>query len=312
MIDIPLLALALALCPVPPSARATPQTPGCDPVVITSPPQSVQVCLGDNTALHVAATGSNLQYAWTHFGQTIAGATSDTLTVDNVTLADRGVYCVIVSNECSTAQACCRISISDCGGSYCTLTQGAYGNPNGQWSGMNRVDLITSLLASGPLVLGKPGRSLTIPVGAASAQCIIDRLPAGGRAAALPAFGDKVLDTSVCNSVPPMPLRNGRFRNVLVGQTVALALNLRLDSTLGSLVICTQMTTTNGTYAIEQAVIDSMVTYGGGHSVTNLLNLANIALSGGNTGGLSAPRICAAVDAINQGFDDCATLLGCQ
>jgi hypothetical protein len=109
-----------------------------------------------------------------------------------------------------------------------------------------------------------------------------------------------------------MPTRNGRFRNVLVGQTIALALNLRLDPTLGPLVLCTQMTTTNGTFAIEQDVIDAMVAYGGGHGVTNLLNLANHALSGASTGGLSLPRICAAVDAINQAFDNCATLTGCQ
>lgn len=304
MIDTLLLALALALCPVP-------QT-GCDPVAITQPLQGVQVCLGDDVTLSVVATGSNLQYSWTHFGQTVVGATGPSLSLTGVVMTDRGIYAVTVFNECSTAQSVCRISISDCGGSYCTLTQGAYGNPNGQWAGMNRLDLITSLLASGPLVLGEPGRSLTIPSGAASAQCIIDRLPAGGRSAALPAFGDKVLDTSICNTSPPMPIRNGRFLNVLLGQTVALSLNLRLDSTLGPLVLCNQMTTTNGTFTIEQAVIDAMVLYGGGHGVTHLLNLANHALAGGGTGGLSLPRICAAVDAVNRAFDECATLTGCQ
>jgi hypothetical protein len=308
----PMLALALALCSLPPPPTATQQPPGCIPVVITQPLQGIQLCLGDTGTLHVGATGSNLQYSWTHGGLAVAGQTTDTVVLSSVTMADRGIWCVTVSNECSTAQSCCRVSISDCGGSYCTLTQGAYGNPNGQWNGMNRVQLITSLLASSPLVIGKPGRSLTIPSGAASAQCIIDRLPAGGRAAALPAFGDQVLDSSACNSNPPMPTRSGRYRNVLVGQTIALALNLRLDSTLGPLVLCTQMTTTNGTFAIDPTVIDAMVTYGGGHGATNLLNLANYALSGGNTGSVSLPLICSAVDALNQAFDECATLTGCQ
>jgi hypothetical protein len=177
---------------------------------------------------------------------------------------------------------------------------------------MNRTQLITSLLAQGPLELGESGRSLTIPMGTASAQCIIDRLPASGRPEALPAFGDQTLDSSSCQTSPPLPERNGRFRNVLLGQTIALALNLRLDPNLGGLVVCTQMTTDNGVFLFDSSVIDAMVQYGGGHGVSSLLALANHALAGGDTGGLGLSTINAAVDSVNRAFDECATLQDCQ
>ena len=308
----PVLALTLALCSSPAAPLATQRPGGCVAAVITQPLSNTQACLGDTVVLHVVATGSDLQYAWTHGGLPYAGSTSDTVTLPSVTMAERGFWCVRVFNACSSVQSCCRISISDCGGLYCTLTQGGYGNPNGQWNGMGRLDLITSLLAQGPLVLGEAGRSLTIPVGAASAQCIIDRLPANGPPATLPTFGDQSLDPSTCQTTPALPLRNGCFRNVLLGQTISLALNVRLDPTLGPLVICTQMTTTNGTFLVDPDVIDAMVQFGGGHGVNNLLSLANHALAGDNTGGVSLSLICSAIDAVNNAFDECATLTGCQ
>lgn len=295
--------------PAPPSLQGV---GGCVPVALTQTLQTTQTCTGATVVFHVQATGSNLQYAWTHAGQVVPGATTDTLILTNVTLADRGIWCVLVSNECSSEMSCVRLSISNCGGVYCSLTQGAYGNANGQWNGMNRTQLITSLLAQGPLVLGEPGRSVTIAPGPASAACIIAKLPAGGPAAALPAFGNQNLSTATCQTASPLPEQSGRFRNVLLGQTLTLALNVRLDPNLGSLVVCTQMTTSRGTFAIDANVIAAMVQVGGGHGVANLLALANRALAGGNTNGVSVSAINAAVDSINRAFDECASLTNCQ
>ena len=154
--------------------------------------------------------------------------------------------------------------------------------------------------------------SLTIQPGAPSAQCIIDRLPAGGRPKTLPNFGDQVLDNDSCQTDPPLPLHSDRFQNVLLGQTIALALNLRLDPNLGSLVLCTQMTTDNGVFPIDASVIEAMVTIGGGHTASSLLALANRALAGGDTLGVSPKLINTAVDAVNRAFDECATLTGCD
>ena len=305
------LALAASLSPAPPAPLAAPLG-GCVPAVFTQELTEVSACLGDDITLEVQATGSNLQYVWTHFGAVIPGATTNTLALFDVTLLDRGIYQVTVFNECSSISSLNRLSISDCGGTYCTLTMGGYGNPNGQWNGMNRLQLITSLLADGPLVLGKPGRSVTIPVGAASAQCIIDRLPAGGPPTTLPNFGDQALDSSICQTNPPLPSQNGKFRNVLLGQTITLGLNLRLDDGLGQLVICSSMTTENGTFAIDQSVLDVIGVFGGGHDCNALFALANQALAGMDTGGVSPSTISRAVDTINRAFDECATLKDCH
>lgn len=112
-------------------------------------------------------------------------------------MEDRGLWCVTVSNECSSETSCARISVQRCQTQLCTLTQGAWGNPVGQFQGQNRVQFLTSLLSSGPITLGVNGtRSVQI----SNAQCVLDRLPAGGTPSALPNFGDQVLNTSSCQA----------------------------------------------------------------------------------------------------------------
>jgi hypothetical protein len=241
----------------------------------------------------------------------VPGATGSSLVLVDVTLQDRGIWCVEVYNACSSASSCTRLSMSECG-SYCTLTQGGYGNPNGKWNGMNRIELLTNLLAQGPLVIGEAGRSVTINPGQASALCIIANLPAGGAPASLPDFGDQTLDPASCQTNPPLPEQGDHLANVLLGQTLALALNLRLDPDLATVNVCTQMTTSNGVYSIDSNVISAMTQFDGGNGVENLLAFANHALAGGGTNGVSLGSINDAVSAINQAFDECANLLDCQ
>jgi hypothetical protein len=128
---------------------------------------------------------------------------------------------------------------------YCSLTQGFYGNAGGQFNGMTTLELIQSLLASEPLVVGEDGRQLTIPL--ESAHCIIDRLPGGGPSRALPNnLGNKVLGASTCQTNPRLPVfkNSGRFRNNLLSQTITLWLNVHLDPTLADATLlgmfCTQ------------------------------------------------------------------------
>lgn len=282
---------------------------GCTPVQVTQGLTSTVVCGGDTHTFSVTATGSNLSYSWCRGNGMPVPGSGPTLQIDNIDLEDRGLWCVIVSNECSSETSCARLSVQRCQSELCTLTQGAYGNPIGQFNGMNRVQLITGLLSSGPITLGIAGtRSLSI----SSAQCVIDRLPAAGQPSPLPAFGDQALSSQTCQSAVPLPLtNNGNFKNVLLGQTISLALNTRLSPNLGSTPICTQMMTSNGPVYIPLTVITSMSVLGLGHSVDSLLQLANRALAGQSTGIASFGDINVAVQAINRGFDECATLEGC-
>jgi hypothetical protein len=137
------------------------------------------------------------------------------------------------------------------GDEYCSLTQGAYGNYGGYYGGYSTLELIQALLLDDDLLIGVPMvRSVTIPYSAA--ECIIKRLPAGGRPGALPdALGDETMsDMPDCQTPTPLPLRDERFNNVFLGQVITLALNVRLDfdpdpnnQTLGYLELCETMVT---------------------------------------------------------------------
>src|SRR5207245_11126230 len=104
--------------------------------------------------------------------------------------------------------------------------QGFYGNANGKFNGNTSFTLVGQLLGEGPLVVGKAGvRSLSILPG--DAALLQQRLPSGGPPAALPNGGDQTLQTAV------LPLNSkGRFADVLLGQTITLALNVRLSPSL--------------------------------------------------------------------------------
>ena len=64
------------------------------------------VCTANNTQLEVQASGDNLTYQWykgTEPGTPISDATSEILTINQATTADRGIYYVVVSGESSCA-----------------------------------------------------------------------------------------------------------------------------------------------------------------------------------------------------------------
>jgi hypothetical protein len=238
------------------------------------------------------------------------------------------------------------------------LTQGAYGTPGGVftnpascYNNLGTFDLIKALLGNPafmPCGLPNPNpqylrvgilgtRSLYIPFSAA--QCIMTRLAAGGSASALPNWGttEKVLQNpNNCNVLgsPALPIKNGKFDNVLLGQTITLGLNVRLDPTLSNLDLttigtpvviknvtyrqfCTQSGNSIQTWRLSQAVINALSnpayvpdpTHRG--KVSGLLDLANRALAGLSTGSLSISDINAAVDTINTGFDECRMVVSC-
>jgi hypothetical protein len=149
----------------------------------------------------------------------------------------------------------------------------------------------------------------------------------------LPDFSDKILDARTCQTSPPLPLnKDGTFKNLLLGQTITLSLNLRLvtDFDLGSLklspTLCTQRVLSGpdglvGTSddefdpssALMQFTIPSSVlsALGPGATVNDLLALANEALAGLPAGDARLSEVTAALDAINRGFDNHRLLVNC-
>lgn len=77
------------------TVTAAPVAPG-----IATQPKSQTVMAGSSVTLTVSATGTGpLTYKWEKNGDTIANSNSSSYTIANVTNADAGTYCVIVTNS---------------------------------------------------------------------------------------------------------------------------------------------------------------------------------------------------------------------
>ncbi|MEJ5246105.1 MAG: MBG domain-containing protein, partial [Bacteroidota bacterium] len=78
----------------------------CINVAITQQPTASQtVCEGSNVTLSVTATGTNPEYAWYKQGSAVVLSTNSTLVLNNIQIADAGLYYVVVSNNCSSVQS---------------------------------------------------------------------------------------------------------------------------------------------------------------------------------------------------------------
>ncbi|HBZ67805.1 MAG TPA: hypothetical protein DEO70_13305 [Bacteroidales bacterium] len=71
--------------------------------VITTQPQNLLTCVGDNNLMTVVATGDSLYYQWFKNNIAIPGATSTTLAFTPIQLSDIGNYRVDIHNNCAPA-----------------------------------------------------------------------------------------------------------------------------------------------------------------------------------------------------------------
>jgi len=238
-------------------------------------------------------------------------------------------------DDCGNLSRKCRQTITaHCeADGFCTFTQGFYGNYGGKFNGETTIEIIRRLLKDEPLVVGKPGRSLSIAYPAA--DCIVARLPAGMTATTLPDFGDKNLNQNTCQtSGTELPLdQNGKFQNVFLGQQITLKLNTRYNSWLYLFPLtpsfCTQdalpgndglygtdddlvdPTAPKLTWSINQGVLDALDNLGLPAAVVGLLELADRGLAGHDTGGATLSEINDAVDTINNAFNGCRMVVEC-
>jgi hypothetical protein len=202
---------------------------------------------------------------------------------------------------------------------FCALTQGAYGNKGGKYT-LNGVKYTTTGLlqqlvpVGNPLVVGVVGtRSLTITNASVTCldgdnSCKLARLPANTTPASLPAFSpvDQTLNdcsgSLKCQTSTAIPLQasNGQWQSTLLGQTVTLTLNTRLDPTLPGLALpsCVSIPA-----SVLNALNNSTCNGGYGATVRGLLYLANRALAGQNTCSASLGDITSAIDSINNKFN---------
>jgi hypothetical protein len=219
------------------------------------------------------------------------------------------VFTVTITDEdgCETT---CHISIEcQCGeegpppGNVCTVTQGYWGNEGGkkcfEGQKMGTLDILDALITSGsPLMVGMSGRSITF--GEGSEECIIQLLPGGGTPSALPSgMGNATINAGSCQTSPELPLKNGRINNVLLSQTITLALNVRFSSDLADFDLSESGSPVSLSLAAQNALDD----LGLGTTVGDILELANRALAGQDTGGLSLSTVNSLVGSINERFE---------
>jgi hypothetical protein len=266
-----------------------------------------------------------------------SSVTIDTLNFNNAGPLTAGTYTITVNinGQCGTASQQGTLVLTDCN-TFCSLTQGFYGSLKGKFLGTPGVTLVQNMLNGDNLVIGKSGNEVTItesdvtlPDGNPWLQ---RRMPAGGPDATIP-NGNWTLA-----NYPPSQLdkKGDKFRNNLLGQMIAFALNLRLPTNplsegfgINADQICSEAavlvdghfepapdSTCSCSGAIPQSVVDAVhnlkinePSWAADTDPVVLLELANRVISGQtnnyNTYGLGLGDIHSAVGLLNEVFDEC-------
>ena len=194
---------------------------------------------------------------------------------------------------------------------YCTLTQGGWGQSGGDYCGtISQHDLLVQLLTPTGVTVGRSGNSYYSTDGSEGAGCVELVLPSSGPKAAL-------VTDYVCYSN-----NNNLIKNVLLGQSLTLAINLRNSPALWGFALNSSFKVSDNsgncgtapdlnkfsTVTIPSNVISYLNSNYGGATVGSLMEFANDALGTDYLpcpGNPSLSDIATAAGAINEGFDEC-------
>jgi hypothetical protein len=288
------------ICPFTVTVLAPVTAPGLVDQVVYS---------GSDVVMASGASGAGpLTFVWRWNGAIITGATTETLMLPEVSMGSVGSYCVEITGACHSITNCATLGVIEQRVGFCIVGQGAYADVNGQIHGVPTLEMLGALVGPSTLTLGKAGvRAVTIH--ASDIPLLATRLPAAGPAAAL--AGDN--DDLPLEGLPLNP--KGKLDNSLLGQTLVLALNCRLDITFPDFIptewLCTRAGDPVRSFAVPVHVLDSMAALTDA-TVAGLLELANRALAGLPTGVASLAEIKDAVEAVNEAFDGCRLLVTCS
>ena len=309
-----------------------------------------QTCTGGVAQFKLTATGNGTLFVWSKSagadGSFSTTTNSPTVYTPGANDKTNGVTITLTTslNGC-TNTATTTLKTTSCG-PYYTVTQGFYGNVGGKacspsgtlyTSGTKgNVDgLIATSIKNMPgqqLKLGISGNNRTFTMGYTSTEDknLITYMPATQTATAITANSGTNNNTNILNNLPK--LYNKKISDVLLGQTITLALNVYIPkNTLGSFVLqngylttqkadpsncsapkvllCSKDNTSISSLQITTNAGLKAWINSGGKTVSDLLNLASNALGGGNiatlTGqsGVTLSDINNAVDVINRSFD---------
>lgn len=302
----------------------------------------------DNVLCAEVSGGSDNTYVWTLTSSdgswTINPGTEDDLCVTYHcgTFGSSATFTFTVTSHygnLSCAGESCTISITTEAHEQCSYTQGFYGQSIGVTSctGVPAPQAIAQALSTGNINIGAPSGAKRMVIANNTTQigCLTTRLPAVSSPAVLTNAPVSVGGYwTPCNYTN---LQSNKFKNVLLGQTITLALNTRLFPELLGYHLTTSTFTTytttdcdpetddvvpnsGQTFTIPQSVINCLGSNSTTNKVSNLLALANKALGGQPLACVSPASqtataafladINAAVDAVNRGFDKCRIISG--
>jgi len=289
------------------------ENPSCNLVA----PAALPTAGSAGNSLCVAAT-DGYSYAWTVSGTGWAitdGVSSNCITYTAGAVGVAGTFCLTITNQYNCSSTCC-VTFQSLGMQYCTYTQGFYGGNGKNCSGQKALQVINQALTNGGnLLIGSPANNRSLTILTSQGSCLNSKMPAGTTPAILP-LGQVTCATATGFGY----LSGGRFVSVLVGQTIALGLNLRNSANLPSLVLygnqfttakatsCTSGTPIAGTEATFCIPTNVWNYLSAPKTVAKLYTLANQTLGGSIPTGMTVADVNAAVDAINRGFDQCRVL----
>lgn len=229
-----------------------------------------------------------------------------------------------------------KFKIQNCVTTFCTYTQGFYGNCSGNaCSSTSGVLMPQNIMKNALLNHGgefnfgsqKTGNYFKLKLSDVFGNptvCnnrIYKMLPGGGSPRALVNFStnDNFSTWSDNNPMNAIGQNIGKINNVLLSQTIALFFNLEFESNLSDIVLQPQFSTVGTTFCgsnipvmesiqtftISPAIINHLISYYGEATVGNLFLLANKALGNESIGILNHSKINEAVDVVNRAFDKC-------
>ena len=246
-----------------------------------APPEDILVCLDDPPPPVSLTAVDNCDRLITV--DPVDEVMSETRTIRTWTFIDDCGNSSSISQEISICEP--RIIFD----TYCTFTQGFYGNPGGKFDGKTTTEILDAALAQGPIIIGQPGRSLTIN----SSKCILKLLPGGGVSTVLP-VGEVIVGNN-CSPAPIATKKNGTIGNILIAQVITLTINTRVDGNLNTLPL------ENLCFEVPQNILIALPP---NPDVGDLLTYANAVLAGAAVQNLLA--VNDVVTAVNESFDECA------
>ncbi|MFL9832374.1 hypothetical protein ABS764_16090, partial [Flavobacterium sp. ST-87] len=300
------------------------------------------LCGTSTVLLSGSSTTPGATFAWvaSNGGNIVSGADTATPTVNTA-----GTYTLTVTNPANgcTATDDVMVTVQVCSDALCTYTQGYYGNIGGMscapdglggFASYTTKSLIEKALANygGAMYIGiKDVRHVSVMNTMTDIDAVIAVLPGGGMSKVLPTGPNNGLHS--ISNLPQSLLRDGNINNTLLAQTIVLGLNLGINSNLGNFELqagtfatadseggcgsdtakarsCNPDGTANNEYEFYSIPANIVTALGGNATVQGLFALANQALGGGSTNGVSLSAIADAVDKINNAFDGCRIPMG--